>query len=216
MVENKLTWCLLGLFWAGVYQLFLTQHNYKLTRMVIGKTSKKAQGLRDRIEVPIKQYVRKRENAQIDREVYEAISLMRNIIAIDRGKLVSTDFIVEQLAKKEGILQNTYIKMLSLLRVNRRKEAQNLLGQRLRTDIGKEFAGLLIRWDDINPEELTEILFSHQKSIKEIRVTEQKKFDETVSDILYFPIIVNVILIFINFIYVGYFLSQKEMLQMLF
>lgn len=204
------------IFCIGVYNVFLSRTGQVLTRHLAYRTYKKRDNIRRRIRDFFDKYARKKESAQIDREVYEAISLMRNIIAIDRGKQVSTDFIVEQLSKKEGVLQKTYIKMLSLLRVNRRNEAQSLLSEKLKTEIGKEFAGLLIKWDDINPEELTEILFSHQKSIKEIRMTQQKKYDETISDILYFPIITNVVLIFINFIYVGYFINQKEMLQMMF
>ena len=213
---NRIGLGFLALFCIGVYNVFLSKTGQLLTRYVVYRTSRKRANVRKRVQELLDKFAKKKENTQIDREVYEAISLMRNIIAIDRGKHVSTDFIVEQLSKKEGVLQKTYIKMLSLLRVNRRKEAQSLLGEKLKTEIGKEFAGLLIKWDDINPEELGEILFSHQKSIKEIRMTQQKKYDETISDILYFPIIINVIIIFINFIYVGYFINQKEMLQMMF
>lgn len=159
---------------------------------------------------------KQRENKIIDKEVYEAISFLRNIISIERGKQMGTDFIIEQLSEREGLLQNTYIKMLSFLRINKKNEAQKIMADRFETAIGKEFASLLIKWDEINPGELSEILMSHQKSIKEIRITQQRRRDEAVSDLLYFPVIINVVLIFINFIYVGYFINQKEILQMLF
>ena len=51
---------------------------------------------------------------------------MRNIIAIEKGRQAGTDFIIEELSQKEGVLQITYMKMLGLLRVNRKKEAQEL------------------------------------------------------------------------------------------
>lgn len=163
-----------------------------------------------------KSYKVKMENRRTDREVYEAISFMRNIISIENGKNISADFIIEQLSKKKGVLRETYIKMLSLLRVNRKKEAIDLLKSRMNSSASKEFAALLIRWDDINPKELTEVLISYQKSIKEIELTNQKRRDENISDMLYFPVIVNVMLLFINFIYVAYFIEQKEMLENLF
>jgi hypothetical protein len=50
--------------------------------------------------------------------------------------------------------------------------------------------------------------------MKAARLTEQKKKDEMISDMVYFPVVVNILVIFVNFIYVAYFLDQKEMLQM--
>lgn len=156
---------------------------------------------------------KKRKMELIDKEIYDAISFLRNVIAIDRGKQVSTDFIIEQLSEREGVLQHTYIRMLSLLRLNKKEEATQMMSEELQTSNGKEFAGLLLKWDEINPQELTEILLSHQKSIKEFRVTSRKQKDEMISDLIYFPVVMNVVFIFINFIYVGYFISQKEILQ---
>lgn len=201
----------------GIYLILCREKNY-FKRVLIENLEGKFQSASIKRDINFKlvEWCKKRKNRLEDKELYEAISFLRNIISIDRGKQVSTDFIIEQLSQREGALQSTYIKMLSLLRVNKKKEAQNLMADRLETPIGKEFAGLLLKWDEINPLELSEVLLSHQKSIKEIRMTEQRRRDETISDILYFPVIINVVLIFINFIYVGYFINQKEVLQMLF
>ncbi len=164
----------------------------------------------------IKYWKKVKLSIEADREIYEAISFMRNIISLNRDKQVSSDYIIENLSQKEGVLQEIYIKMLSLLRINKKKDAEMVLIEKLETPIGKEFGGLLIKWDDIMPAELSEILLSHQKSIKEMNLTKQRRRDETISDILYFPVIINVVLIFINFIYVGYFIDQKELLQVMF
>lgn len=163
-----------------------------------------------------KKIKRIRQEQAVDREIYEAISFMRNVISIESGKEMNVDFIISRLSKKAGVLQDTYIKMLALLRVNKKKEAQKLMEERLNTASGREFAALLIKWDDINPKELVEVLISHQKGIKEMQLTVQKRREESISDLLYLPVIVNVIFLFINFIYVAYFIEQKEMLKMLF
>lgn len=201
----------------GIYFLLYRKQNY-FKRVLIRTIEEKiiSSNLKQDVNDKLKEWYKKRKDRLVDKELYEAISFLRNIISIDRGKQVSTDFIIEELSQREGVLQNIYIKMLSLLRVNKKKEAQKLMADRLETPIGKEFAGLLLKWDEINPLELSEILLSHQKTIKEIRMTQQRRRDETISDILYFPVIINVVLIFINFIYVGYFINQKEVLQMLF
>ena len=83
------------------------------------------------------------------------------------------------------------------------------------TEIGKDFGRLLIQWDELDPGNLLETLLSHQKSIKERRITEMKKRDEMISDLIYLPAVVNVVLIFINFIYVGYFISQRDLFETL-
>lgn len=201
----------------GIYLILCEEKKY-FRRGIINKFEEKINNsyIKINLNSRLVAWKNKRKKQIIDKEIYEGISFLRNIISIDRGRQVSTDFIVEQLSQKEGALQNIYIRMLSLLRINKKKEAQQFMAEYLETPIGKEFAGLLIKWDEINPLELSEILLSHQKSIKEIRMTEQRRIDEVASDLLYFPVIINVVFIFINFIYVGYFINQKEVLEMLF
>jgi len=84
------------------------------------------------------------------------------------------------------------------------------------TPISGDFARLLVQWDDIDPRELLETLLSHQKNIKEVRITTQKRRDEMISDLIYLPAVLNVMLIFINFIYVAYFIDQRDLLTMFF
>jgi hypothetical protein len=59
-------------------------------------------------------------------------------------------------------------------------------------------------------------LISYQKNIKEAKKTAQAKQDEIISEMIYFPIVLNVFVIFINFIIVGYFMEQQQMFNMLF
>ena len=53
------------------------------------------------------------------------------------------------------------------------------------------------------------------RSMKD-RLTKQKRRDEMVSDLVYFPVVVNAMAVLMNFIYVAYFLQQKEALNVLF
>jgi len=55
-----------------------------------------------------------------------------------------------------------------------------------------------------------ETLTSYQKAIEQVRLTKQKKWDELISDLIYFPVIMNVMMILINFIYVAYFIDQRN------
>jgi hypothetical protein len=151
---------------------------------------------------------------KMDREIFESITFLRNLASIEKGKSSSTDYIIEQLSEHNGLLQPIFIRMLNLLRVNQTKEAAALFSQKVGTPAGRDFAGLLIQWDRLEPGELLETLLSYEKSMKAVRLTDQKRRDEIISDLIYFPVVVNILVIFINFIYVVYFLDQKEMLQM--
>lgn len=159
--------------------------------------------------------VEKSRREKADIEIYEAISFMRNIIAIGKGGNHSSDSLIEQLILRRGSLAPVYAKTLHLLRQNQKKEAAEYFAGAVATKSSREFARLLIKWDEIEPGQLSETLLSHQINIREARATILKRRDEMVSDLIYLPVVVNIMLIFINFIYVGYFIDQREMLMML-
>ena len=106
--------------------------------------------------------------------------------------------------------------MLSRLRQNDPKGALDafidVAGDREGADIGR----LLIQWDSLEPKEVTETLLSYQRHLAEIRYTLNRKTDELTSDLLYIPVVANVMIVFINFIFVGYFLEQQELFELIF
>lgn len=159
-------------------------------------------------------WIRTNREKRMDREIFESITFLRNIATIEKSRSCSTDYVIEKLSEHDGLLQPVLIRMLNLLRINQTKEAAAFFSQKVGTPAGRDFARLLIQWDQMEPGELLETLLSYEKSVKAARLTEQKKRDEIISDLIYFPVVVNILVIFINFIYVAYFIDQKEMLQM--
>jgi hypothetical protein len=150
---------------------------------------------------------------KVEKEIYEGISFMRNILTLNAGKQIRGDVIIEKLANRSGVLQPVYVKMLGYLRLNRASEALLTFNNSSSQISGKEYASLLIKWDEINPEELSEILISIQRAAREKRITDQKRRDEIMSDLVYLPVVLNVLIIIINFLYISYFLDQQEMLM---
>lgn len=158
--------------------------------------------------------IRAYREKKMDREISESITFLRNMASIEKGRSSSADSVIERLAEHNGLLQPVFVRMLNLLRVNQPKEAAAFFSQKVGTPAARDFAGLLIQWDRLEPGELLETLLSYEKSMKAVRLTYQKRRDEIVSDLIYFPVVVNILAIFINFIYVAYFIDQKEMLRM--
>lgn len=151
-----------------------------------------------------------------EKEIYEGISFMRNILTLNAEKQIRGDVIIEKLANRKGVLQPVYVKMLGYLRLNRASEAVLAFNDSNCQTSGKEYASLLVKWDEMNPDELGEILTSIQRAAREKRITEQKKRDEMISDLIYLPVVLNVLIIIINFLYISYFLDQQEMLTKFF
>lgn len=155
-----------------------------------------------------------RRKKRVEKEIYEGISFMRNLITLNAGKKIRADILIEKLGAKKGVLQPAYVKMLGLLRINRTGEAVTAFYDEIGVATSEnEFASLLVKWDELDPEELREILISIQRSARERRITEQKKKDEIISDLIYLPVVFNVFVIFINLLYVSFFLNQQEMLM---
>lgn len=156
-----------------------------------------------------------RKKEKVDLELYEGISFLRNVVTIGKGAAISGDTLIAKLAEHGGLLSPAYAKMLRLLRQNQKEDAIVSFSNTAKTELSKDFARLLLQWDELDPKELTETLISHQKNIQEARITVQKRRDEWISDLIYLPVVVNVMLVFLNFIYVAYFLDQRQMLTML-
>jgi hypothetical protein len=163
----------------------------------------------------VEEYRNKRRKERMDREIQEGISFLRNAIAIGRGKVAGSDPMIEELCGHRGLLSPIYGQMLRLLRLNKKTDAISYFAEAVNTNAAKEYGRLLIQWDEIDPRELMETLISHQKNMNEVSLTLRKKRDETISDLIYLPVVVNLMIVFINFIYVAYFLDQKEMLTLL-
>jgi hypothetical protein len=151
-----------------------------------------------------------------DREIYEAISFLRNVTAVGMSGSMSADLALQRLSENRGVLQPTYAKTLGLLRLNKREEAAKQFAEAVGDGLGLDFIRVVLQWDDIDPRELTASLISYQKSLKEMRVTARKKRDELLSDLIYIPVIINILLIFMNFIFIAYFAEQRDMLSNLF
>ncbi|MDF3002235.1 MAG: hypothetical protein K0Q48_2354 [Bacillota bacterium] len=215
---------LMGVFLTGIFLIkdrrlwvWSLQRRLELRSSAVLKARNSSDEFRQKttgiFEMPSR-IIRNIREQSMDKEILEAIAFLRNLATLDKGKTSSSDYIIERLSEHNGILQPVYVKMLSLLRMNQQKAAAEYFAQKVGTTAGRDFAGLLIQWDRLEPTGLLETLLSYEKSIKAVRVTYQKKRDEIVSELIYFPVVVNILVIFINFIYIAYFIDQKELLQL--
>ncbi len=152
---------------------------------------------------------------KVDHEIFNGLGYLRNRIMSSDVSKINTDNMIEELLINADVLRPAYLNMLSFVRVDDRKRAAEVFNEMAHSDNSREYARILIQLDEMAPEEMYDSLRAFQKTIGESKVTRLKKRDEAVSDLLYLPVVLNLVIIFFNFIYIAYFIQQKDMLKML-
>lgn len=152
---------------------------------------------------------------KVKKEIAEGTAIMRNRIASCDGERLTTDVMLEELFFEADILRYPYSRMLSLIRTEERGRAIEEFTELTGNRDSKEYARMIVMLDEMHPKDVYESVVSFQKTLTEEKITDIRKRDETISDILYLPVVANLLLIFFNFLYVAYFTQQKEMMAFL-
>ena len=109
-----------------------------------------------------------------------------------------------------------YLEMASHMHMNEKDSASKLLENAVPGSLTPDIARLLTGWEEIDPDSLLSTVELYQTSLREERSTKQLKKDELISDLIYFQVVANCMVVLLNFIYVGYFIEQREALRFLF
>jgi len=153
------------------------------------------------------------KNEQIQREIYSALSILRNHAAAES---VTTDYLLEYFSLSEGTLREAYAGALRLLRTGRSEEAAEYFSAAAGTVFARDFIALILDWDAIDPGKQKQTIIAFQNALKEARTTELTRKNEVMSDLVYLPVVTGVLIIFVNFIYIAYFAEQRALLSELF
>ena len=177
---------------------------------------------------------------QIQKEIYSALSILRNHASADEGSedsggvrihgtsrtvgaagvysgaYVTTDYILEQFAMADGTLKEAYTGTLRLLRTGRRKDAAEYFTKAADIDLARDYILLVLDWDAVSPQKLKQTVVAFQNALKETRTTELIRKNEVLSDLVYMPVVAGVLVVFVNFIYVAYLAEQQALLAELF
>ncbi len=204
----------LGLLILGVLLLSVRERRLPSLAAVSAGTEKKGRAVLRRYR---REWRNRRKMREAEKDMMQGISFLRNLLTLNAGRQIRTDQVLEQLAGRPGALTPVYLRMLGLLRLNRSREALHVFLEESGGDpAGREYASLLLRWDTMDPEDLTEIMLSLQKAFREKKITRQRRSDEMISDLVFLPVMLNVVVLFLNFLVVAFFLEQQAMLSELF
>ncbi len=203
-------WAFLMIWGVGILILFKGKKETLLR--------KRLEDLKSQSQTKVHQHplLKKRRFQKMEREIARDMAFLRNLLLLRSGSVLSVDYVLTRLAFREGPLKPAYLAMLSHQRLNRKQKALEAFSSHVQVPIARELAGLLLQWDELESTVISEILTSHQKTLRDIRMTQQTRRDETISDLIYLPAVFNVLIICVNFIYISYYINQQEVFHLLF
>lgn len=168
----------------------------------------------EKVQKTVSAFQKKKTVEKTELALAETVAFLRNCVSGDA--IPSSEVILTELIAYQPILAPGFAGMLTELRQNNAAGALERFTSVAGEKEGKDIGRLLLEWDRLDAPELIETLLSFQRHLSEVRYTRRAKEDEIISDLLYIPVVLNVMLVFVNFIVVGFFIEQKELFEFMF
>ena len=121
---------------------------------------------------------------------------------------MSAQLLLEELSELSKDLGPVFLSMARSIQMFDKETAARQLFEALPFSYAKDIGEFLAGWEDIPPSDLLNTVEVYRSALREDRLTRQKRRDETISDLVYFPVVVNSMVVLLNFIYVAYFLQH--------
>lgn len=152
----------------------------------------------------IDKFYRKRDKADKDGELLEILMLLKNLMIQLRNSPKGADYIIEYLLGVAELTKPAFLKFLNQLRLGQPENAESIFIEEIGTQLAADTARILVQLDNVEPITLEQSLISIQNEIKEIGNTYKQTKNELYSDLILIPIILTIMLEFLNFLVVSY------------
>jgi hypothetical protein len=205
---------LLILLWAGVFILTAPGRIGLKERALIYIGRGRELASESRLNKAIKKLAADRKKERILKELSESLAYIKNLVVLGRGRSLSTELLLTELAEFCKLLGPVYLDMAHSLHVNDKEKAEAALGNVMDGGFASDIGRFLAGWDELPPEEMEESVDLYGSTLREERESRLRARDELVSDLIYFPAIANSMLVMLNFVYVAFFMQQREALAM--
>jgi len=206
----------LCLFWIGVFCIvFRNKESIRKTKSALLNYVKE-QSKNSKAVNSYRQYRKKLNTTKLTKELADSLSYVNNIMILGQNKGVSVDVLLSELSDYSDKLKSAFLDMAHYLNINEKKLAADCLGSLIGSQIAYDVGRFLAGWEDLPPEDIADSLAMYRDSIRNELDTQSRQRNEIVSDLVFFPVVINCMLILLNFVYIAYFLEQKEALSILF
>jgi len=157
-----------------------------------------------------------RSSSKMQNEMVQALSYLRNMVILGRAKELSAELLFEELASMSEGLKPAFQDMGHFLRLNETEKASLVLYKYINTGFSKDLGRFLAGWNDIPPCELQGTIEIYLDSLREDILDQKQKRDELISDLIYFPVVINAMLVLLDFVYVAFYIEQQGLLNNMF
>ncbi len=163
-----------------------------------------------------KRFLAGRRKDRLMLELSESLAYIRNIAVLGQAGQISAELLLSELSDFAKLLGPVFSDMAVSLRQGDKNRASEALYSVLGESSARDIGSFLASWEDIPPAELIQSIDLYRSGLTEARLTKQRRRDEVISDLVYFPVVLNCMVVLLNFLYVAYFLQQKELLSFFF
>ena len=149
----------------------------------------------------------------IDKEIFEAMTQLKNICIAQGNTPMSGDYIIEKIMVTAQATSLAYSRLLTHWRRGQIELGCELFGDSLDTKISREMAAIFVKLETMNPIELTPHIEAYQSHIREERMTKYLKKQENISYLMYAPVIASAFFIMMNFIMIVVWMDTAKLIQ---
>lgn len=204
------------IFWAGIFLLtFSDRYDLKARAEAFAGSlkEKSRKGFLVRYAGRIKTSAASRKMMT---EISDCLSFVKNIIMTGRSSGISSQMLLEDLSDISELLSPVFLDMARFMSMNEK----NLAVQRMKSAAGggiaEDVGRFLVGWEELPPEDLLDTVNMYIDTIREDQKTKKRRRDELVSDMIYIPVVLNCMAVLLNFIFVAFFIEQREAFSVLF
>ncbi len=205
----------LFVFWSGALLLFSSRP--RGLKMLAGRYSAAAsEGVKIRIRELSLRLKRSFSKDTLSRETAECLGYIKNISIPGRSSEMSSVSLMSELSDISAALRPVFAEMSRYMELNDKKAAEDVFVKATGLETSRGIAALLTGWDELPPKEVKETVAAFLSALSEERITARRKKNELISDLIYFPVVLDCMLILLDFVYVSFFARQTESLFLLF
>lgn len=147
----------------------------------------------------------------MEKELMQALSYIRNIVILGRGKNISAEYMMEELSASCDLLKPAFQDMSHYLHLWDKDKAAAVLHSYMHTGFSKDLGRFLAGWEDIPSDELLGTLEIYMESLRDQYRGKKQKREEVLSDMIYLPVVLNAMLVLLDFLYVAFILEQQNL-----
>jgi hypothetical protein len=139
-----------------------------------------------------------------DDELIAVITQLKNLATLKSGQDYSADYIIQNLMRFTVIIKPILARTLSLMRLERKKEACSYFKNEIGTKLGDDFSIVLLKLDDLETSDFLNQLELFLETVKEKRATRQANKQQNLSYLVFLLASISVFCVFANFMYITF------------